>query len=97
MMQQLQKMQQGVAKAQEDLAHEKVEASAGGGMISVVVNGQQELIEIKIKKEAVDPEDIEMLEDMILAAVNEALRKSRDVATQKLGQLTGGIDIPGLF
>ena len=97
MMQQLQKMQQGVAKAQEDLALEKIEASAGGGMISVVVNGQQELLEVKIKKEAVDPEDVEMLEDMILAAVNEALRKSRDIATQKLGHLTGGIDIPGLF
>jgi DNA-binding YbaB/EbfC family protein len=97
MMKQLQKMQQGVAKAQEDLAQEKIEATAGGGMVSVVVNGQQEVLEVKIKKEAVDPEDVEMLEDMLLAATNEALRKSRDIATAKLGQLTGGLDIPGLF
>ncbi len=90
-------MQQGVAKVQEDLAQEKIKATAGGGVVSVVVNGQQEVLEVTIEKEAVDPDDVEMLQDMVLAATNEALRKSRDIATAKLGQLTGGINIPGLF
>ena len=86
-----------MTKIQEDLAQEKIEATAGGGMVTVVVNGQQEMLEIKIEKEAVDPEDVEMLQDMVMTASNEALRKSRDIATAKLGQLTGGISIPGLF
>lgn len=97
MMKQVQQMQQGMEKVQEELAAEKIEATAGGGMVSVVVNGQQEVLEIKIEKEAVDPEDVEMLQDMVLAAMNEALRKSRDIATAKMGQLTGGLSIPGLF
>jgi hypothetical protein len=66
-------------------------------MVAVAVNGQQEMLEVRIDKEAVDPNDVEMLQDMVLAAANEALRKSRDIATAKLGQLTGGVDIPGLF
>ena len=97
MMKQLQQMQQGVAKIQEDLAQERIEATAGGGMVAVAVNGQQEMLEVRIEKEAVDPDDVEMLQDMVLAAANEALRKSRDIATAKLGQLTGGVNIPGLF
>lgn len=97
MMKQVQQMQQGMAKVQEELAQERIEATAGGGMVSVVVNGEQEVLEIAIKKEAVDPDDVEMLQDMVLAAANEALRKSRDIATAKLGQLTGGLNIPGLF
>ncbi len=97
MMKQLQQMQQGVAKVQEGLAQERIEATAGGGMVAVAVNGQQEMLEVRIEKEAVDPNDVEMLQDMVLAAANEALRKSRDIATAKLGQLTGGVDIPGLF
>lgn len=97
MMKQLQEMQQGVAKVQEDLAQERIEATAGGGMVAVAVNGQQEMLEVRIEKEAVDPDDVEMLQDMVLAAANEALRKSRDIATAKLGQLTGGVNIPGLF
>ena len=97
MMKQIQQMQQGMSKIQEDLAEERMEATAGGGMVTVVVNGQQEMLEIKIEKEAADPEDVEMLQDMILAAANEALRKSREVATAKMGQLTGGLSIPGLI
>lgn len=97
MMKQVQQMQQGMTKIQEELAEERIEATAGGGMVSVVVNGQQEVLEVTIQKEAVDPEDVEMLQDMVLAATNEALRKSRDIATAKMGQLTGGLSIPGLF
>ena len=97
MLKQVQEMQQGMEKIQEELAEERIEATAGGEMISVVVNGQQEVLEVNIKKEAVDPEDVEMLQDMVLAATNEALRKSRDVASAKMGQLTGGLSIPGLL
>lgn len=97
MMKQVQQMQQEMAKIQEELAQERIEATAGGGMVSVAVNGEQEVLEVTIQKEAVDPDDVEMLQDMILAAANEALRKSRDLATAKLGQVTGGLSIPGLF
>jgi len=97
MMKQVQQMQQEMAKIQEELAQERIEATAGGGMVSVAVNGEQEVLEVAIEKEAVDPDDVEMLQDMILAAANEALRKSKDLATTKLGQVTGGLSIPGLF
>jgi len=97
MMKQVQQMQQEMAKIQEELAQERIEATAGGGMVSVVVNGEQEVLEVTIEKEAVDPDDVEMLQDMMLAAANEALRKSKDLATTKLGQVTGGLSIPGLF
>jgi DNA-binding YbaB/EbfC family protein len=95
-MKQVQKMQQDMAKAQEELGQERIEASAGGGMVKVVVSGNQQLLEIKIDPQAVDPNDVEMLEDMILAAVNEGMRQAQELAGRKLGGLTGGLSIPGL-
>lgn len=97
MMKQVQKLQQDIAKAQEELAQEKIEASVGGGMVRVVISGQQEVLEIKISPEAVDPNDVQMLEDLILAAVKEAMRQAKDLAARKLGGLTGGLSIPGLM
>jgi len=96
MLKQVQQMQKQMMAAQEELAHEIVEASAGGGMVTVKANGKQEVLEIKIDKEAVDPSEVEMLEDMVLAAVREALSKSSELAQQKLGGLTGGLNIPGM-
>lgn len=95
-MKQVQKMQQDMAKAQEELGNERIEASAGGGMVKVVVSGNQQLLEIKIDPQAVDPNDVEMLQDMILAAVNEGMRQAQELASRKLGSLTGGLNIPGL-
>ena len=96
MMKQVQEMQKQMARAQEELAHEEVEASAGGGMVSVRVTGDLQIISIKIDPGAVDPDDVEMLEDMVLAATNEALRSAQEMASKKLGGLTGGLNIPGL-
>ncbi|MDA8219984.1 MAG: YbaB/EbfC family nucleoid-associated protein [Dehalococcoidales bacterium] len=92
----LKQMQARLAKMQEELANETVTGTAGGGAVSVVVNGQQEIRSIKIQPEVVDPEDVEMLEDLVLAALNEAMNKSRELASQRLGGLTGGMKIPGL-
>lgn len=92
-----QKMQEKMAKVQQELASKKVEATAGGGMVKVEMNGAQELVSIKIDKEVVNPEDIEMLETLIQAAVNEALRKSKEMVQQELSQVTGGFNIPGLM
>ena len=100
MMKQIQEMQRKMAQAQEELAVETVEASAGGGIITVVVTGSLEVKEVRIKPEAVDPDDVEMLQDLVVAATNEALRAAQDLASTKLGGATGGIDlpnIPGLF
>jgi DNA-binding YbaB/EbfC family protein len=97
MMKQVQEMQKQMAKAQEELAGEKVEASAGGGMVKVTVTGDLQITSIKVDPSAVDPDDVEMLEDMILAAVNEALRSAQDLASKKMGGLTGGLNIPGLM
>ena len=100
MMKQVQEMQAKMAKAQEELAVETVEASAGGGMITVVATGALEIKEVRIKPEAVDPDDIEMLQDLVVAATNEALRAAQDLASTKLGGATGGLDlpnIPGMF
>ena len=96
MMQQVQQMQAEMAKAQEELAHETVEASAGGGMVTVTANGAGEIQEIKIAAEAIDPDDPELLADTILAAVNEALRSANNLAQTRLGGLTGGLGLPGL-
>jgi nucleoid-associated protein EbfC len=96
MMKQVQKMQADMAKMQEDLATQVVEASAGGGMVTVQVTGSVEIKSIKIDPAAVDPEDVEMLEDMILAAANEALRSAQELANNKLGGITAGLKIPGL-
>ncbi|MCR6547045.1 YbaB/EbfC family nucleoid-associated protein [Dehalobacterium formicoaceticum] len=97
MMKQVQKMQADMARMQEELASKEIEASAGGGMVTVVANGKQELMSIRIKPEAVDPEDVEMLEDLMLAAVNEALRKSQEMVSEEMNKITGGMKIPGLF
>ena len=96
MMKQVQKMQADMAKIQEDLANETVEASAGGGMVTVQVSGAVEIKSIKIDPTAIDPADVEMLEDMILAAANEALRSAQELANKRLGGLTSGLNIPGL-
>ena len=100
MMKQVQEMQRKMAQAQDELAVETVESSAGGGMVTVVITGSLEVKEVRIKPEAVDPDDVEMLQDLVVAATNEALRAAQDLASQKLGGATGGIDlpnIPGLF
>ncbi|GAV22125.1 YbaB/EbfC family nucleoid-associated protein [Carboxydothermus pertinax] len=99
MLKQVQKMQQDMAKLQEELSERTVEATSGGGMVKAVVNGKQELISLAINPEAVDPEDVEMLSDMIMAAVNEALRKSKEMVAEEMGKITGGLNLnlPGLF
>lgn len=97
MMKQVQQMQAKMAKLQEELANKTVEATAGGGAVKVVANGQQEIVDINIDPTAVDPEDVEMLEDLILAAVNESLRKVREMSTNEMSKLTGGLNIPGMF
>jgi DNA-binding YbaB/EbfC family protein len=97
MMKQVQKMQSDMARMQEELADKTVEASSGGGMVNVVVNGKQEVLSIKIKPEVVDPEDVEMLEDLLVAAVKEAMRKSQDMVAEEMNKITGGIKIPGMF
>jgi DNA-binding YbaB/EbfC family protein len=97
MMQQAQKLQAQLLKAQEDLANLTVEASAGGGAVTVTMNGQQQILSVKIDKEVVNPEDVEMLEDMVLSAVKEAQVKAQETASQMMGGLTGGLKIPGLM
>lgn len=98
MMKQVQKLQGDMVKLQEELSGRTVEATAGGGMVKAVANGRQELVTLEIKPEAVDPEDVEMLQDMILAAVNESLRQSREMVAREMGRLTGGMGLPpGLF
>ena len=96
LLQQAQQMQEQMAKAQEQLASETVEASAGGGMVTVRATGNGDIIAIKIDPKAIDPDDPELLDDMVLAAVNEALRSAQSLAQSKLGALTGGLGIPGL-
>ena len=98
MMKQAQKLQQKMAKLQEELAAATVETSAGGGMVKVVANGKQQIVSIQIEKEVVDPEDVEMLQDLVLAAVNDALTKSQEMVSQEMGKLMpGGLNIPGLM
>jgi DNA-binding YbaB/EbfC family protein len=97
MMKQVQKMQKEMARMQEELKDKTVEATAGGGVIKVVANGKQEILSIEISPEAVDPEDVEMLQDLVLAAVNEALQKSQEMVQSEMQKITGGLNIPGLF
>ncbi|MDQ0233567.1 DNA-binding YbaB/EbfC family protein [Metabacillus malikii] len=97
MMKQMQKMQKDMAKAQEELAEKTVEGSAGGGMVTVIVNGQKEIVDVSIKEEVVDPEDIEMLQDLVLAATNDALKKMDDLTNETMGQFTKGMNLPGMF
>ena len=95
MMRQVQQMQADMAKAQEELKNETVEASAGGGMVTVKVSGELEVLELRIDPGAVDPEDVELLQDMVQAAVNEALRSAQEMAATKIGAVTGGLGGPG--
>ena len=96
-MRQVQKLQEEMLEAQEALGEETITATAGGGAVTVVMTGQQRVQSISIAPEVVDPDDVEMLEDLITAAVNEALQKSQKLATEKLSALTGGLRIPGLM
>jgi hypothetical protein len=95
-MKEAQKLQAQMAAMQEEVAKKKVDATAGGGMVTVEANGKQELTAIRIDPEVVNKDDVQMLEDLVLAAANEALRKSRELVQQELGKLTGGLKIPGL-
>lgn len=95
MMQQAQKLQSKLAKAQQELENITVEASSGGGAVTVTMNGQQKIQSVKISPEVVSPDDIELLEDLVLTAVGEAIAKSQEAAAEQLGELTGGLKIPG--
>ena len=97
MMKQAKKLQEKMAGLQKELESKMVEATAGGGMVSVVVNGKFELQSIKIDREVVQPDDVDMLQDLILAAVNEGIRKAQGMASSEMAKLTGGMNIPGLF
>ena len=97
MIKQAQKMQQDMLKMQEELESKEYDATAGGGMVKAVVNGKHELLSLSIHPEAVDPEDVEMLQDMVVAAVNEAMRKAEAEAAQNMSKLTGGLNLGGLF
>ena len=97
---QAQQFQAKMAKLQEELGDRTVESSAGGGMVTVVVNGRQEVISLKIEPEVVDPEDVEMLQDLIMAAINDGMNRARDMVNEEMGKLTKGMNlpnIPGLF
>jgi nucleoid-associated protein EbfC len=96
MMKQAQKLQARMLKMQEELAQRTVESAAGGGMVTVVADGKQRVVSIRIEKEVVNPDDVEMLQDLILAAVNDALRQSQEMVASEMGKLTGGLSIPGL-
>ena len=95
MIKQAQQLQARLAKAQEDLGKTTIEVSSGGGAVTIVITGQQDIQSIKISPEVIDPDDVEILEDMILAALNEATEKSREMAAKQLGSLTGGLKMPG--
>lgn len=97
MMKQMQKMQKQMTEAQEQLGEKKIEGTAGGGMVTVVVTGHKEIVDVIIKPEVVDPDDIEMLQDLVLAATNDALKKADDITNQTMGKFTKGMNIPGLF
>jgi len=96
-MKQAQQMQAKMARVQQELEQKEVEATAGGGMVTARVNGKQELLELKIEKDVVDPEDVEMLQDLVMAAVNEAIKQSQKMIQEEMGKVTGGMNIPGLF
>lgn len=94
---QAQQLQAKMLQVQEEMAGRTAEASAGGGMVTAVANGKQELVSIKVEKEVVNPEDVEMLQDLIVAAVNAALKKAQEMVSEEMKKLTGGINIPGLM
>lgn len=94
---QAQKMQAQIAKVQEEIGQKKVEASTGGGVVTAVVNGNQELLEIKIDPEVANPEDVEMLQEMVVGAVNQAMKTAGDMMNTEVEKITGGLSIPGMF
>jgi len=96
-MKQAQQMQAKMARVQQELEKREVEATAGGGMVTAKVNGKQELLTLQIEKDVVDPEDVEMLQDLVMAAVNEAIKQSQQMVQEEMGKVTGGMNIPGLF
>lgn len=96
MMKQIEKLQKQMEEMQENLANEEISATSGGGAVCATVNGNKELISIKLDKDAVDPDDVEMLEYLIVAAVNEAMRNAESKMNSQMGKLTGGLNIPGL-
>jgi len=96
MMKQIQKMQAKMEEIQAQLAETEVEGTSGGGMVKAIVNGKQELLSIKIDKEVVNPDDIEMLQDLIVAAINQARQKAQDIQNEQMSALTGGLNIPGM-
>jgi nucleoid-associated protein EbfC len=95
-MKQAKKMQEKIGRLQEELETKTIEAQSGGGMVRVIVNGKFEIVSLKIEKEVVNPEDIEMLQDLIAAAVNEGIRKSQEMASSEMAKITGGLGIPGM-
>ncbi|WP_025028980.1 YbaB/EbfC family nucleoid-associated protein [Caldalkalibacillus mannanilyticus] len=97
MMKQVQKMQKQMQEAQEALKEKTVQGTAGGGMVTITANGHKEILNIEIKPEVVDPDDIEMLQDLVLAAMNDALKQVDDLVAKDMGKFTGGLNIPGLF
>ncbi|XBC98433.1 YbaB/EbfC family nucleoid-associated protein [Pseudalkalibacillus hwajinpoensis] len=97
MMKQMQKMQKDMAKAQEELKDKVVEGSAGGGMVLVKANGHKEILEVIVKEEVVDPDDIDMLQDLVLAATNDALRNVDEMVNKDMGKFTQGLNMPGMF
>ncbi|HDL02570.1 MAG TPA: YbaB/EbfC family nucleoid-associated protein [candidate division Zixibacteria bacterium] len=96
MMKQVQKMQAQMEQIQAELEQTQVEGTAGGGMVTAIVNGKQDLLEIKIDPEVVDPEDVEMLQDLVVAAVNQARQKAQELQSERMSALTGGLNIPGM-
>jgi DNA-binding YbaB/EbfC family protein len=96
LMKQAQQFQSKIAKLQEELGEQTVEASAGGGMVTVVANGKQEIISIVIDPEVIDPDDVEMLQDLIMAAVNDALSRAKEMVNAEMGKLTKGMNLPGM-
>lgn len=95
-MKQAKKMQEQIGQLQQELEAKTIEAQAGGGMVRIVVNGKFEIVSLKIEKEVVNPEDIEMLQDLISAAVNEGIRKAQAMASEEMAKITGGLGIPGM-
>ena len=95
-MKQAKKMQERMARLQEELGLKTVEVSSGGGMVSVVVNGKFEVMSLKIEKDVVNPDDVEMLQDLVMAAVNEGVRKAQEMNAAEMAKITGGLNIPGL-
>jgi len=96
LMRQDQKLQEEMAKTQEEAKKKTVEATAGGGMVTVIANGAGEIVSLKIEKDVVNPDDVEMLQDLIIAAANEALRRAQEMVSGEMSKLTGGINIPGM-